>query len=88
MFFHKFDTLVCQRLNLLGWRTHIVRGKQLIKHHHPHAGVRRHPKWQRIFAESKSVLRQIQTEEKWRQRKGWVQAGKEKWIEWLAVDES
>ena len=88
MFFHKFDTLMCQRLNLLGWRTHVVRGKQLIKHHHPHKGVRRNPKWKQIFAESKRVLRQIQQDEKWDQLKGWIRAGKEKWVEWLAVDES
>jgi len=76
MFMHKFDSLICQRLNLLGWRTMLVLGlynpntvwpsqPALIVHHHPHTGVRRNPKWKHIFDRSKKLYAKIQRKEGW-----------------------
>lgn len=88
MFMHKFDSLMCQRLNMLGWYTCVVPGRELIRHHYPHAGVRRNPKWSEIFTESKRVYREIQTREHWERLPGWAPQGKERWIEWQPTDAS
>jgi hypothetical protein len=78
MFMHKFDSLICQRLNQLQWRTYLVLDKYkahipwcdqpaLILHHHPHKGVKRNSKWRQIFARSKHLYAQLQ------QREGWTE---------------
>lgn len=73
-FFHKFDSLICQRLNQLDFRTRLVtkyNGKpskpklDLIIHHHPHQGVRRHPKCKQIISRSKKLYVQLQHDENW-----------------------
>jgi len=76
-FFHKFDSLICQRLNQLGWRTHLVtkyyRGDRDwdhqpggIIHHHPHQGVRRYPGFLDVFAKSKQLYKKLQRSEGWK----------------------
>jgi GT2 family glycosyltransferase len=83
MFMHKFDSLICQRLNMLNWHTylvlemykpHIIWPSQPAKilHHHPHAGVRRNAKWREIFGKSKRLYAQIQRREGWKE---WVPPG-------------
>jgi len=83
MFMHKFDSLICQRLNLLGWRTYLVlkmykhdivwpNQPALIEHHHPHTGVRRNIKWRQIFERSKKLYKSIQQSERWLE---WVPDG-------------
>ena len=78
MFMHKFDSLICQRQNLLGWRTYLVLSEYdpnviwpdqpaLIKHNHPHKGVRRNPKWKVIFDRSKRIYADIMKSEGWQQ---------------------
>ncbi|KKN47991.1 hypothetical protein LCGC14_0657490 [marine sediment metagenome] len=75
-FFHKFDSVICQRLNQLGWHTRLVLkyyrpgvtwSKQAggIVHHHPHHGIRRHSQWRKICSESKRLYRKLAAEEKW-----------------------
>ena len=75
-FFHKFDSLICQRLNQLGYRTRLVmkyyrsglRWEQQtggIVHHHPHQGVRRHPRCRHIIRHSKRLYTTIQRREGW-----------------------
>jgi len=76
MFMHKFDSLICQRQNQLGWRTYLVLEMYkpnvpwcdqpgLIVHHHPHKGVRRNPKWKDIFNRSKKIYADLQSREGW-----------------------
>ena len=76
MFMHKFDSLICQRLNQLQWRTYLVLDRYrpdvlwpeqpaLIEHHHPHKGVRRNPKWRKIFQQSKKLYQDLQSNERW-----------------------
>lgn len=76
MFMHKFDSLICQRLNQLQWRTYLVLDlykpssawcdqPALIEHHHPHTGVRRNSKWKKIFDNSKKLYAKLQRMEKW-----------------------
>jgi GT2 family glycosyltransferase len=73
-FFHKFDSLICQRLNQLGYRTRLVtkyggstRKPKLdrIVHHHPHQGVRRHPRCKHVIAKSKRLYKQLMKTEGW-----------------------
>ena len=74
-FFHKFDSLICQRLNQLDYRTRLVTkysGRRTkpeldrIVHHHPHQGVRRHPQCKKIIARSKRLYAKMQREEGWK----------------------
>lgn len=76
MFMHKFDSLICQRLNQINWRTYLVlkmykpdvvwpNQPALIEHHHPHTGVRRNPKWKKIFDASKKLYAKLQKTEGW-----------------------
>jgi GT2 family glycosyltransferase len=75
-FFFRFDSLICDRLNLLGWRTHIILDMyepdvpwmaqpSLITHHHPHLGVKSNPKYWHIVKESTALYRQIKEIEGW-----------------------
>jgi GT2 family glycosyltransferase len=75
-FFHKFDSLVCQRLNQIGWRTRLVmkyykRGipwskqKGGIVHRHPNSGIKRNPRWRQICQRSKKIYASIQRDEGW-----------------------
>lgn len=81
-FFHKFDSLICQRLNQLGYRTRLVmkyyrhgvrweRQAGGIVHHHPHQGVRRNPRCNQIIKKSKRLYAQLQRREGW---KNWYPA--------------
>jgi GT2 family glycosyltransferase len=78
MFMHKFDSLICQRMNQLGYRTYLVLDlykphvcwpdqPALIAHHHPHAGVHRNPHWKKIFERSKALYARLQKQEGWRE---------------------
>jgi hypothetical protein len=79
-FIHKFDSLICQRLNQLEWRTRLVmkyykqnvaweKQKGGIVHHHPHRGVKRNPKCGMYIQQSKDLYSRLQKEEGW---KTWV----------------
>jgi glycosyltransferase involved in cell wall biosynthesis len=81
-FFHKFDSLICQRLNQLNYQTRLVmkyyrRGVKCalqaggIVHHHPHQGVRRHPQYKQIIRQSKQLYANLQRREGW---KNWYPA--------------
>jgi len=76
-FFFRFDSLMCDRMNLLGWRTHIIldlykqgvpweKQPGLITHHHPHQGVKSNPNYLKITRASDRLYRRIQREEGWR----------------------
>lgn len=75
-FFHKFDSLICQRLNQLHWHTRLVMkhyrkgrpwSKQVggIVHRHPNSGVRRNPQYNQIVTKSKQLYAQLQKTEGW-----------------------
>jgi GT2 family glycosyltransferase len=75
-FFHKFDSLICQRLNQLGFRTRLAmnyyknnlrweKQKGGIVHHHPHQGVRRHPECAQIIRAAKRLFAKLQRSEGW-----------------------
>lgn len=75
-FIHRFDSLICQRLNQLGWYTRLVmkyykRGvvweqqEGGIIHHHPHQGVRRNPECEVHIKHSKQLYSKLQKEERW-----------------------
>jgi len=75
-FFFRFDSLMCDRMNLLGWRTHLILNRYnpnisweqqrcLIKHHHPHRGVKSHPRYNEITRASDALYKKIMREERW-----------------------
>ena len=75
-FFHKFDSLICQRLNQLGYCTRLVmryyrhdlQWQQQtggITHHHPHRGVRRHPHYQQIIRQARQLYSELARCEGW-----------------------
>lgn len=76
-FFFRFDSLMCDRMNLLGWRTHIILDAYKhgvpwmqqpcrIVHHHPHHGVRSNPTYQTIVKQSAKLYARIMKTERWK----------------------
>jgi hypothetical protein len=75
-FFFRFDSLMCDRMNLLGWRTHIIldmyapnvpwmQQPGLVSHHHPHCGVKSNPEYGKVVRKSDALYKRIKRTERW-----------------------
>lgn len=75
-FFYRFDSLMCDRMNMLGWRTHLImdtykHGVSWMKqpcrilHNHPHTGIKRNADYRRIRNESDTLYKRIMKTEGW-----------------------
>jgi GT2 family glycosyltransferase len=75
-FMYRFDSLFADRTNNAGYRTYVqmkyyrpgVAWKKQtggIIHDHPHQGIKRNPRWQKLREESDSYYRRVMSEEGW-----------------------